>query len=258
MARGNKVFSPLGVNPFINTDVSPLGVNDILLHALIVRLALSNNDVIEFQTRYNKQTDTVELVVPNAALPYFDQLLGMQRGPNFQTFINWLIGSETLQTGTTLDQDQSFVSAGNLIAWSGASAGNLEDKRLVIYLPAATLSVVGFNTSTSSDFAGGRIRVSLVWVYDSGANTSFDIRTSVEIVELTTGNKINLSSDTSISTFNLIHGDIRETELLDTGDVVEPDRLVNIIVRRNYDGSPDPQADLVGIVGLKVELIPNG
>lgn len=258
MERGNKVFSPLGVSPSpVPSQVSALGVNDILLHALIVRLALSNDDVVEFRTEYNKETDTVELHIPDSALPYFDQMLGMQRGPNFQTFINWLIGSETLQVGSVLETDPTFVSAGNIIAWSGASAGNLEDKRLVIYLPAGNLSVTGYNTSAAEDFGGGSLRVSLIWVYDSGDENSFDMQTSVELVDIATDTKSSYSETVTISTNNLIHGDIRETPLIDTGDVVEAGNLINIIMRRNYDGSTEPKTDLVGIVGLKVELVEN-
>lgn len=100
VTRGNKVFQK--VLPLINKKCcigakdGPPEANDIFLHALFARLTLNNNDTIEFETKFNPNTNTIELDLPPEAQHVLDQLTGIQRGPNFQLFINWLIGSQTL------------------------------------------------------------------------------------------------------------------------------------------------------------------
>ncbi len=251
MARGNKVFASI-TPPTIQSVTSVVGVNDIFLHSLFARIALSNNDVIEFQTRYSKETDTIELMIPDGQMEIFDQITGMQRGNRFKAFINWLIGSETLTATATLDQDPNFISAGALSIWVGATQGSVGTNKLTLLLPTTELSVIGYNFKVGS--SGGSLKVSLVWIYDSGSNNSFNVNTSVDISAISGGVPVSSSGNTSISTFNLINGDIRETELLTVADVSQDD-IVSIMVRRNYNGSPDPKTDLVGVLGLKIEFV---
>jgi hypothetical protein len=254
MARGKNVFAKLSLPVTNPTAISAAGVNDIVLHALICRVALQNEEVVEFGAVYDKATDTIELDVPTEAMPIFEQLTGMQRGDKLRTFINWLIGSESLETGTSLEQDPTFVSAGSLTSWTGATVGNLEDNTLVWFLPTSDLSTLGYNVKVNPEFAGGDIRVSLIWVYDSGSNTSFDIMATANVTELTTNSTFELSNTENISTFNLVQGDIRETVILE-GSGVAADDLISLVLRRNFSGTTEPSVDLIGVVGIKVELI---
>lgn len=252
MPRGNNVFGVIAPR-VIAQSVSALGVNDIFLHSLFARVALSNNEVIEFQTKYDKATDTIELYVPDNSLDLFNQITGMQRGDKFKAFIDWLIGSETLTATATLDHDPNFISAGALSIWIGATQGSVGTSKITLLLPAAELSAIGYNFKVGSS-GGGSLKVSLVWIYDSGSNNSFNINTSVDISAIGGGAPVTSSAATNISTFNLIQGDVRETELLTVANV-ELDDIVSITMRRNYDGSPDPSTDLVGVLGLKIEFV---
>ena len=261
MPRGCKVFSR--VDLLKATDqLAPQefdGVRDIILHALFARIALCDESTVEFKTVFDKKTNTVELDFPDALLPVLDEILGMQRGPRFQAYIDWLVGRQSIvgdaQTGAVTDVDQTFIPATALTIWAGAVSGNIDDDKVVIFLPTTDLSTVGYNTKLGSSFGSGNVKVSLVWVYESGSNASFDIQTSVSVNEINGNNVATLSQDKNISTFNLIKGDIRETELIDIAGISSND-VLSIIIRRNYDGSPDPKSEFVGIMGIKVE--PNG
>lgn len=224
-------------------------MNDLLLHALFARLALSNNDTIEFETFYDRNTNTIELDIPNEALPFLDQITGMKRGPRFQEYINWLIGSQSLQH-SYLDGD--FVPSTSLESWFGGTRSVINEK-MVLLLPDTDVSVVGYNLKTNDTFSG-RILISLIWMYTCGVNTTFDIRTTAHVATATGDTPVLYVDDTNISTLNLIEGDVRETQLLEVTSVGS-NNIVHILLNRNYQGSPDPQTESVGIVGLRVQLL---
>lgn len=236
----------------------PVGIRDLFLHALFARLALTDNRIIEFETKYNCSTNTIELQIPSDILPVFDEMLGMQRGPKFQAFIDWLVGKQQIISDVPtvvvgFDNDQQFVPVGSLTVWSGATIES-DDTSVTIALPTSILSVVGYNTKLSQSISGNDIKVSLIWRYDAGNNTSYDLKTTLTATDF--GGAVNVSGslDTNISTFNLIHGDVRTTELLYVADI-QPEDLINITIQRNFEGSTDPQTESVNIVGLKVEII---
>jgi len=247
--RGHQNSDPLA------TWNSPVYMNDLFLHALFARLTLSNNENIEFRTVYDPSTNTIELDIPDNALPFLNQIAGIQRGERFKAFINWLIGSETISPTPLADQDPNFIPASILNVWAGATQGNLKDKQLILFLPTNELSVFGYNTKIGNDTTHNSMRVHLTWAFDSGVNTSFTIKTAIRILNITTGNTTDINNINNISTFNLINGDVRETELIDTHGNIQPNNIVSIIVSRNYDGSPDPKTELVGVVGLRIELL---
>ena len=253
--RGNNAFGRIEPNPLRAARIAT-GMNDLFLHALFARLALNSDETVEFKTIYDPTTNTIELDIPNSALPFLNQILGIQRGERFKTFVDWLIGSDTLEPAPIMfDQDPNFIAASALSVWAGATQGNLEDKQLILYLPASELSVVGYNTKIDESITYTRMKLYLVWVYDSGNNTSYNIRTSVMATNISTGNTAEATNDTSISTLNLLKGDIRETEIFDTGEFIHANDIVNIKLSRNWDGSPDPQTELPAIVGLRLELV---
>lgn len=230
---------------------------DLFLHALFARVALTNNGTLEFQTCFDPETNTIELIIPPEALAIFDEITGMQRGPKFQAYINWLIGSTTLPVpagSSDTNIDPAWVSASDMSIWVGAVAGSLDDKRAVIILPAAELSAIGHNTKLSST-GSGKVKISLVWIYGGGSNNSFTIKTSANISIIGTGEVSNEDNEVTISTFNLVPGDIRETELLTTSTNAIADDLVSVILRRNFVGSPDPKTDLVSVLGIKIEFV---
>ncbi len=253
--RGNNVFGRVGLPLDGGNEGPDPEIRDMFLHALFARLALRSNENIEFSTEYDSSTNTIELVIPDGSSPLFDQLTGIQRGEKFKTFINWLIGSEVL---TAADLDPNFISASAMSVWAGATQGSLDGKQSFLYLPASELSVVGYNTKIDDSFQSGvlvgSMKIYLIWVYDAGVNTSFDIKTDVKITEIATGNTIEVANPENISTFNLLKGDIRETEIISVNNLIHADDIINVMISRNYDGSPDAQTELTGIMGLRIEL----
>lgn len=101
VSRGHNATIRPGANQPVFKQSSPtvVGVSDAFLYALFARIAYTDNSTVELQTKYNSQTNTIELIVPQQALSTFNQMIGMQRGPNLQTFLGWLIGSDSLGGG---------------------------------------------------------------------------------------------------------------------------------------------------------------
>jgi hypothetical protein len=233
-------------------------VKDLFVHALFARVAMNDGRTIEFQTKYDPNTDTIELHIPDDILPVFDEILGMQRGPNFQCYINWLIGKQQIIDDVPsvivgFDTDQQFVPVGSLTIWTGAAIENTNNV-ISISLPTVAHSVLGYNMKLSSALAGNSIKVSLVWKFDAGNNTSFNIKTNVISTDFDGTIVASDSNDVSISTFNLINGDIRTTELITTSGI-NPDEMVNITLQRNYDGNTDPHTESINLIGLKIEVL---
>jgi hypothetical protein len=248
MNRGNKVFAAPKVIPKIIPG-APLKVNDYFLYALFARLALNNNDTTEFETKYDPSTNTIELIIPDESKQFFDQITGMQRGPNFKLFIDWLIGSKTLKMD--LVQDPNFVPSSTISIWFGATQSTIDD-RMVITLPDTDASVIGYNLKTTNQLSGS-LAVYLVWTYVCGANTSFSIRSTAQINDELGNPPVIFSEDNNISTFNLVPGDIRESLIMNFD--VNPDNLVSFLLYRNYIGSPDPQTEGIGVLGLRFKLL---
>lgn len=245
MVRGKNVFARIQSQiPLQQTE--NLSVNDFFLYALFARIAFRNNHNIEFETKYDKNSNTIELQVPTNYLDTFDEMLGIQRGPNFKKFVNWLIGSQTLQTSGGVIDGQ-FISVNSLNLWFGASYLDVDGNKLVILLPPSQQSAINSSIKTS-DTHDGDLSISLVWMYLSGNNNNFDIKVNVTITN-EFGDATVYSELVSISTFNLIANDTRTTELISINDV-GPNTIVDIMIYRNYGGSADPGTDVIGVVGL--------
>lgn len=253
LTRGNRVFGPIAYIQRISCAVDPTPhANDIFLHALFARITLTDGSTVEFETKFNHTTNTIELIIPDKALNLLNQLTGIQRGPNFQTFINWLIGSQTLIVPTDSTKDPTFVPSSDLQVWFGATSTLADENRLTLELPTKVGSVIGHNLKTNTSFDGS-MQVFLVWTFICGSNTSYDIRAQATVSDSLGGGPVNLSDDITISTFNLVPGDIRETELLNVPGV-GPNNIVNLLLTRNFDGSPDPKTESVGILGIRIKL----
>jgi hypothetical protein len=110
---------------------APTGVRDLFLHALFARLALNDNSNVEFETKYNPQTNTIELQLPDCALPFFDTVTGMQQGPRFRAYIDWLIGNANITAGGLIDADLTVT---------GNAASTAEQILSTVTIPANTLS----------------------------------------------------------------------------------------------------------------------
>lgn len=252
VTRGHSVFkcpNPQIVAPPYSVDTA---ISDLFLHALFARVALTSNNNIEFETIYCKETNTIELLVPPDSLKFFDQITGLKRGPNFKAYIDWLIGSTSIAP-IIQGQDPNFVSASALSVWTGATQGSLTGNQIILMLPPGVLSGVGYNTKIDSSFSSGHLSVYLIWIYDSGNNNSFQIKTNVRATKLATGINVDADNTVSISTLNLLKGDIRETLLIQTPIVAGGD-IINITLSRNFESNTDPATDLVGIVGLRLKL----
>lgn len=257
MARGCRVFTKIipKPSPPCPCEQPKTRANDIFVHALFARLALSDNSTIEFSTVYDQSTNTIELDIPDAALPYLDQITGIQRGPRFKQYVDWLIGSKTI--AETAAKDADFVGATMLQSWYGAEPINPDGSRFLLSLPMCDASSIGYNLKTGCDFHG-KLEVKLMWMFLDGNNTSFDIRTSATISDSSGGSPVSLQADTNISTVNLIPYDIRETTILDTGNIVGGNSIITLLLNRNWPGSSDPKTESVGVVGLRLNLVDDG
>lgn len=223
-------------------------LNDLFLHALFARLAFKNNENYEFKTRYNPATNIIELDIPDKYLEVLDQITGIQRGPNFQKFVSWLIGSRqfSMQDG---DISSKFLSIADFNIWFGASFLDTNQGALSIALPATLPSAVNTNFKTSSEYAGS-ISLRLNWMYREGTNTNLLVKCNVTVID-SSGDSQLFTNEVDISTFNLISGDIRVTTLIDM-PVVGPDSLIDIILLRNYANSSDPRSETISIMGIEV------
>lgn len=99
------------IQPQVGKCIQPPSANDLFLYALFARVARTDNSNVEFSTHYDKSCNMIELVIPDDALPIFNQITGIQQGPKFRAYIDWLIGGRA-NTGTSII-DEDLVIAGN-------------------------------------------------------------------------------------------------------------------------------------------------
>lgn len=246
ISRGTNVFKSITKQPQTRDDATNnTSVNDFFLHALFARLTLTNNRVIEFDTKFNHSTNTIELQIKDQDLKFFDQLLGIQRGPKFKTFIDWLIGSRQLTTSTLVPD---FISISAFDIWYGANESIVNDIPVVI---PSTInpSHIGYNLKVKSGTT--KIRVHLSWLYIGGANTSFTLRVNAAIVSTST--PINIVNDVIIPTIGIANGDNVETAVLDID--TEDNTIIGVSIQRNCDGSTDPHTEIIGLIGMRVEEV---
>jgi hypothetical protein len=238
-------------------------VRDLFLHALFARIAFTNNDTTEFRTVYDPTTNVIELDIPQEAINVLDQITGIQRGPNFKTFINWLIGSTTLTPSlsrlTGLLADPNFTSGLSLRVWLGANLFNYNDEYLALVLPATVQSVVGHNFRTPAPPVGqpanapSDITVSLIWSLPATGATSFTIRASTTISQTDGTPPVFGSVDATLSASNTQEAGA----IIKTGIMIIPavpaGSIVSLLLTRNFVGSPDPNTQALILVGLMVE-----
>ena len=105
MTRGNRVFAkPQSLIKQTLDNQESLAIRDLFLHSLFARIALNDNTTTEFSTTYDKNINEIELNVPDNLTEIFNQITGLKRGEKFKTFINWLIGSQTINEGIITKQ----------------------------------------------------------------------------------------------------------------------------------------------------------
>jgi hypothetical protein len=242
---GARIQSAIPTNVVYDTRL-----NDLFLHALFARLAFKNNETYEFRTKYNHHTNTIELDIPDKYLGVLDQITGMQRGPNFKKFINWLIGSEQLQ-GDDKDVSSKFLSTSDINLWYGASYLDINGGILTIALPPMSPSAINANFKTAPDY-NGNVELKLNWIYVDGQNTELYLKTNVTVID-SSGNSYVAAEEVMVSTFNLIGNDLRSTTIIELQDI-GPDSLIDIILMRNYQGSSDPLTETVGVVGIELVM----
>jgi hypothetical protein len=181
-------------------------------------------------------------------LEVLDQITGIQRGPNFKKFVNWLIGSRQFieQDGTVSSR---FLSISDINIWFGATFVDINQGNLSILLPTKTPSAINANFKTAPGFSGP-LSLDLEWVYLDGQNTSWFIKCNITIIDAS-GNPSIFTEELEISTFNLISKDIRSTTFINIPSV-GPDSLIDITIYRNYSGSIDAKQETIGILGIGI------
>jgi hypothetical protein len=124
------VFAPIIPQLAQPGCTAPTAVRDLFLHALFARLAFNDNSIVEFETKYNQQTNTIELQLPDCALPFFDTITGLQQGPRFRAYIDWLVGNANITAGGLIDADLTIT---------GNTASTAEQILSTVTVPAGTL-----------------------------------------------------------------------------------------------------------------------
>lgn len=65
-------------------------IRDLIIHAAICRIAYRDDSTEEFLTRYNPDTQTVDIDIPDEKL---DLLMRVQIGPKLERYFSWLTNS---------------------------------------------------------------------------------------------------------------------------------------------------------------------
>lgn len=129
LKRGASKQSALPPTP-AQTNLDKEGIRDFFLYALFARIANRDNSTHEFCTRYNSNTNSIELEIDDETLQFLEQVT---QGTNFKRYLSWLFQSsggggtpgitddETLQgDGTSSDPFRiKEVSTDNTINGTG-------------------------------------------------------------------------------------------------------------------------------------------
>jgi len=242
--RSNNVFARSTGTFCLPKDKSGKPVaNDFFLYALFARIALSNNENIEFETKFDKETQTIELQLSDNNLQLFDQLVGMKRGPKFKQFIDWLIGSRRFDSVSETD----FFSATAFDIWFGATVAQIEDRNLVLF-PTKKESVIGYNFKLNEEKT--KAKLFLVWQYICGSNDFAELRVVANVIS-TSAPPMDVVNDVILDTSGLTANEVIETEILNL-DVPE-DSVISLSIIRCFEGSSDPQSEMIGMIGVRLE-----
>lgn len=82
-----------------------MDVNDIILHALVVRVSYSDNTVQEFKPTLSN--NSYEIDIPSNKL---SKVLEIEIGPKIQEFIDWLTGSNIKEDVVITHNDYTVTS----------------------------------------------------------------------------------------------------------------------------------------------------
>lgn len=266
VSRGKSVFAKVQPKPLCNLDtLKTVEPNDIILHALFARLTLTDNRTIEFETKFDKKTQTVELNIAEKDLKFFDQILGMRQGPNFRTFIDWLIGSRRFDSKVTPD----FVSASAFDIWYGATESNVDGTPVVLF-PTVDPAHIGYNFKlrdnpdperpkppcpfgerlpTEEPIITEDIKVIMLWKYICGSKDFFELRVTATIIN-ENAQPVDYVNDVRISTASLEPGDIAEVELISL--TIPKGSVVGLSILRNFKDTEDPHSEMFGILGVRI------
>lgn len=244
VSRGKSVFSKIQPRtshcPTVSRVVEP---NDLILYALLARLTLDDNRIIEFETKFDKKTQTIELQIAEKDLKFFDQMMGMKRGPKFKRFIDWLIGSKRFESQVTPD----FISATAFDIWFGATESVIDNTPLVLF-PTSCASHIGYNLKLREE--NTKAKINMIWQFICGSNTSFELRVNASVTSVN-DDPVDFVSDISVSTSGLSPGDQVETNILDI-DVPEGS-IIGLSLLRNFEGSSDPKSEMFGLIGVRID-----
>lgn len=241
-------------------------VNDLLLHAMFARIALGDDSTVEFETHYDKKSNTVELIVPEKTMRVFDQMLGMKRGPKMQKYIDWLMGSKRFEPIA----QPNFISATAFDVFIGATTAVLNE-RMVLIFPGVDPSIIGYNLKLQtlkpaipleSDNPCCKIvtpepiqklRIFLVWQFICGNGSNLELRISANILSPSQA-PFTVINDVIISTAGVAVGDVMETEILDL-DNLTSDTIISLTIMRNFQGSGDPHSEMIGMIGVRLDNV---
>lgn len=240
ICRGQNAFAK--IQPPIAQYPQPSYVNDIFLYALFARITLSNNETIEFETTFDQANGAIDLCIPDGALPIFDQITGMQRGAKFKSFINWLIGSDSLGSGsiTNLVEDSTSNSVDPEELSSITLSPNVLSGKSGVSIRAWGVFAVNTNIKTISlKFGNTLVAINDITVAPNGQTWELiatvynkTITTQESIGECTVGavQQSKLSSQPNEDTSgSIIISMIGENGTMSAGDIVVKGLVVGIL-----------------------------
>jgi hypothetical protein len=227
---------------------------------------MSDNSNVEFQTKYDKASNTVDLIIPEKTMRIFDQMVGMKRGPRLKKFIDWLIGSKKFEPVA----QPNFVSATAFEIFIGATSAVIND-RMVIIFPGLNPSIVGYNLKLQSldplipkdqenpccpiitPDPTQKFKVFLVWQYICGVGSSLEVRVTANVLAPSAA-PYTVVNDVTISTVGVTPGEVLETEILSLENL-QSDTIISLNIMRNFTGSSDPHSEMIGMIGVRLENV---
>lgn len=91
----------------LETSKRSIDINDLFLHAFFARLADSSSKTHEFETKFCKEINQIELDSSDELL---DVLTDVDVGPKLRRFLNWLVGNDK-DANIVVDSDNSVSAA---------------------------------------------------------------------------------------------------------------------------------------------------
>jgi len=254
LPRGGKSVEAIEVGCDINGPRGPVCVRDLVLHALIARVADTDNNTHEFESRFFPEINTLEMDSPEYVLDFLETV---NRGPKMARYINWLTGQHKLTRTMVLS-----VAGGWPSTTSGASQQTLVEfgsNNVNVWLmdfSASTTQYGEWTVPMPAGWNGGTLTAKFYWT--SAVGTSGYTRWGFQAVSICDDTTIDTAwgeaqyvEDPFIAQ-NRMHIS-SDTLPITIGGEPEPEKFVNFRVFR--DAPNDTMNGNARLASVKIEYI---